>query len=302
MYNMAKRSFPLQPNESIQPSKKNRGLRLLTGLCLSSGISYLAYKKRSLSRSGVAGAIPTGTATVGFGGLPWALTLVFFFISSSFLSHFRTHDKARLAADKFSKGSQRDLGQVFANGGVATLLSISYGLARTPQRRALLEAGYVGALATANADTWATETGVLSTQTPYLITTGKRVEPGISGGITLLGTLASAMGALSTGMVFKLLRRSATPLMPLLAVCGGLLGSLCDSLLGATLQAMYYCPTCQKETERHIHSCGTTTQPLRGWRWMDNDVVNTLATLCGSVISMLLYALFVPKEKKQDVQ
>lgn len=276
--------------------------RLLTGLFVSSGIGYLAYKKRTLSRSGVAGAIATGTATFGFGGMPWAMTLVFFFISSSFLSHFRAHDKAQLADDKFSKGSQRDLGQVFANGGVATIFSVCHGLARTPHLRAMLETGFIGALATANADTWATETGTLSTQTPHLITTGKRVEPGVSGGITLLGTTASAIGALTTGVVFQLLRRSTTPLMPLIACFGGLMGSLCDSLLGATLQAMYYCPTCQKETERHTHSCGTTTQPLRGWHWMDNDVVNALATLCGSAISMLLYVLLVPKEKKQDVQ
>ena len=36
----------------------------------------------------------------------------------------------------------------------------------------------------------------------------------------------------------------------------GLLGALFDSLLGATVQAIYYCPACEKETERHlIHLC-----------------------------------------------
>lgn len=273
--------------------------RLLTGLLISSGIGVLAYKKHSLSRSGVVGAIPTGTATYGFGGMPWAFTLIYFFVSSSFLSHFRSHDKTRAAADKFSKGSQRDLGQVVANGGIATAMAVGYGLLQTPAMRTALEAGYVGALATANADTWATETGVLSTQAPRLITNGQPVEPGTSGGITLLGTIASAGGALTTGIVFKLLKRSASPLMPLIALTAGLAGSLCDSLFGATIQAMYYCPTCYKETERHIHNCGTPTQPLRGWSWMDNDVVNTLATLSGSLVAILLHILTA---KNTDIQ
>jgi len=273
----------------IERQKAHTKRRLLLGLLFSSSIGGLAYSRRSLSRSGVAGAIPTGTATFGFGGTSWGLSLIFFFVSSSFLSHFRANDKARTAFDKFSKGSQRDLGQVIANGGVATALACGYGLARSPLLRTTLTAGYVGALATATADTWATETGTLSPTPPRLITSGRRVEAGTSGGITLLGTSSSAAGALTLGGFFKLLQRGASPWLPLIALLSGLAGSLFDSLLGATIQAMYYCPTCQKETERSIHSCGTPTQHLRGLRWLDNDVVNTLATVMGSVVAMLLH-------------
>jgi len=54
-----------------------------------------------------------------------------------------------------------------------------------------------------------------------------------------------------------------------------LLGALFDSLLGATVQAIYYCPACQKETERNpVHSCGTETTQIRGWTWLGNDWVN----------------------------
>nr|MBA2679663.1 DUF92 domain-containing protein [Ktedonobacteraceae bacterium] len=157
--------------------------RLLLGLLFSSAIGFLAYRRRSLSRSGVPGAIVTGTLTFGLGGLSWGLALIFFFVSSSLLSHFRESEKASTAADKFSKGSQRDLAQVIANGGVATAMALGYGLSRQPATRRVFEAGYSGALATANADTWATELGVLSTQAPHLITTGKIVAAGTSGGI-----------------------------------------------------------------------------------------------------------------------
>lgn len=264
------------------------GSRLLLGLLFSSGIGLIAYRRRSLSRSGVPGAIATGTLTFGLGGLSWGLALIFFFVSSSLLSHFREREKASTAADKFSKGSERDLAQVFANGGVATAMALGYGLSRQPATRRIIEAGYIGALATANADTWATELGVLSTQPPRLITTGKIVAAGTSGGISPLGTAATAGGALAQGLVFKLLQPAASAFTPLIALVSGLAGSLFDSLLGATVQAIYYCPVCQKETEQRIHNCGTRTEPLRGLSWMNNDVVNFLATLCGSLMAILL--------------
>ena len=262
--------------------------RLLLGLLFSTGVGLFAYRRRSLSRSGVAGAMATGSVTVGMGGWAWGLSLIYFFVSSSLLSHFRSHDKERTAADKFSKGSQRDILQVMANGGVATALSLAHGLTGSQAAQALLQAGYTGALATANGDTWATELGVLNMHQPRLITTGKPVSPGTSGGITLLGTCASAAGGLSLGLVFWLLEGFRKPhaTFPFIGLLSGLAGSLADSLMGATIQAMYYCPTCEKETERRVHSCGTPTLPLRGIPWFDNDVVNFNATLFGALVGI----------------
>ena len=273
--------------------------RLLLGLLFSAGISLLAYRRRSLSRSGIAGAIITGTTTFGLGGWSWGLSLIFFFISSSIFSHFRAPDKAHTAADKFSKGGQRDIGQVAANGGIATLLSLGYGLLSPASSQKLLQAGYTGALATATADTWATELGVLALQQPRLITTGEPVAPGTSGGITLLGSAAAASGALASGIVFWLLQRCQKSLLslPLIALVSGLGGSMVDSILGATVQAMYYCPVCEKETERRIHNCGTRTRPLRGVAWLNNDVVNFIATLFGALLAMAIHARFTGRDK-----
>jgi len=68
-----------------------------------------------------------------------------------------------------------------------------------------------------------------------------------------------------------------------------LLGALFDSLLGATVQAIYYCPACQKETERNpMHSCGTQTTQIRGWKWLDNDLVNFA---CGAFGVMVLIVM-----------
>ncbi|GHO88982.1 DUF92 domain-containing protein [Dictyobacter formicarum] len=273
--------------------------RLTFGLLLSSNIGWLAYRRRSLSRSGVAGAVVTGSTIFGLGGFAWGLSLIFFFVSSSLFSHFRAADKARTAADKFSKGSQRDLAQVGANGGVATVMAMGYGLSQQPALRASFEAGFIGALATANADTWATELGVLSQRPPRLITTGQTTAPGTSGGISTLGASAAAGGALSEGLIYQLLQRRSSPLLPIIALISGFAGSLFDSLLGATVQAIYYCPQCQKETERRIHNCGTPTRHVRGLSWLDNDLVNLLATLCGSLLAILLRLPFCSRQVRQ---
>lgn len=274
--------------KDLQTSKGSLVWRLLQGVLFSAVISLLAYRRRSLSRSGIIGAMLTGTTTFGLGGWSWGLSLIFFFASSSFFSHFRARDKARVAADKFSKGGRRDIHQVIANGGVATLFALGYGYAPSPAMREMCQAGYAGALATATADTWATELGVLSSQSPRLVTTGKRVAPGTSGGVTLFGTAAAGLGALALGSTFWLLERSQKSLawLPFIALLGGWGGSFVDSLLGATVQAMYFCPTCGKETEKLVHNCGTKTLPLRGVPWLNNDAVNFLSTLSGALLAL----------------
>jgi len=72
----------------------------------------------------------------------------------------------------------------------------------------------------------------------------------------------------------------------------GLIGSLFDSLLGATVQQVYYCDACQKDTERKVHKCGQATRPLRGWSWLNNDLVNLMASVVGGVTAVFLSTLF----------
>ncbi len=64
-----------------------------------------------------------------------------------------------------------------------------------------------------------------------------------------------------------------------------------DSILGATMQAMYYCPACEKETEQRIHNCGVWTRPMRGVTWLNNDVVNFIATLFGGLLAMAIHVI-----------
>jgi uncharacterized membrane protein len=65
--------------------------------------------------------------------------------------------------------------------------------------------------------------------------------------------------------------------------------NLHDSLMGATIQAQYFCAECGKETERVRHCNGAETLLSRGWPWVDNDLVNGLCALGGAL--MVLAAL-----------
>jgi len=265
----------------------------VVGFLLSLAISAVAYRSRSLSRSGVLGAIMVGTITFGLGGWRWGLLLIAFFVSSSLLSHYRSSQKEALA-EKFAKGHRRDLGQVMANGGLGALLAILYFFWPND----LLFFAFLGSMAAVSADTWATELGVLSLHLPRLITTRRVVPVGTSGGVTLWGIMASIAGALTMGGVAGLLRglESAATLVfiLLLAFSSGLFGSLFDSLLGATLQAIYLCPQCRVETERAFHRCGYQTTHIRGWSWFNNDLVNFAGSLLGAIVASLLYLAFAP--------
>ena len=258
--------------------------QLGVGFLLAALVSFLAWKAQALSFSGAVAAGVLGTIIFGLGGLAWAILLLTFFISSSLLSKAFPSRKANIA-EKFSKGARRDAGQVLANGGVAGVIVLLHAIFPGAY---WIWAAFAASLAAVNADTWGTELGVLSPTTPRLITTLKPVVRGTSGGISLVGTIASLGGAMFIALPAALMWGGEFDISPDtdrvlhfgLVALSGFLGSLIDSVLGATVQCIYHCAVCDKETERHPeHICGSRTTRLRGWRWLNNDWVNTFCAL-----------------------
>ncbi len=276
--------------------------RLAVGFVLSTAIGLAAYWRGALSLSGIAGAILTGTLIFGFGGWTMGLLLIAFFVSSSWLSHVKKTDpRKQRAAEMFEKGGRRDLGQALANGGAAAGFStLGWVLgAHDPALAAICYACAVGALCTVNADTWATELGVLSPSPPRLITRLSQVVPtGTSGGVTVAGTGAALGGAAFIaacsvafqGIFGDLLPSQQWASLAAAAIVGGVGGSLFDSALGATVQAIYYSERRQKETARAHERDGTRNRHVRGWRWLNNDWVNFLSSLFGAFCTAALFS------------
>ncbi len=261
-------------------------IQILVGFLLAALISWAAYRSHSLSRSGAWGALLEGTVIFGLGGWRWAILLMAFFISSSALTRLFGKKKASLN-EKFDKGGTRDIGQVLANGAVASVfagLHLFFPQALWPW------VVFAASLAAVNADTWATELGVLNPSLPRLITSWVSVERGSSGAISIYGTLSAACGSAFIAILGAVLGPAGHGLANLgIIFIAGLIGSLFDSFLGATVQAIYHCPHCDKETEKHpLHTCGTETVQIRGWSWLNNDMVNLGCSLMGAMIGIIL--------------
>ena len=155
-----------------------------------------------------------------------------------------------------------------------------------PRTRCVGAALAAGALAASASDTWATEIGILAGGTPRSILGFQAVQPGMSGGVTIAGTVAAFAGAGFIALVVWLLGWPAR--ISVGAFVGGLAGSTLDSLLGATVQSRRWCPTCDRATERTVHDCGTPTQLGRGLAWFDNDVVNVLCGVAGGLLALVM--------------
>jgi len=280
----------------------------LIGLAGSMLIAGLAYWRKALTLSGSFAAVFIGTLLYGFGSLAWFGTLIVFFVSSSLLSVIK-EDRKSEAETAYEKSGTRDAGQVLANGGLAALLCLGNAFWPHP----LWWAAFVGVMAAVTADTWATEIGGLSRKNPRTILGGEEVTPGTSGGVTLLGFLASMLGGLFIGMTAWVLtgwgkepftvpqtageftfaagfHSKQIYTLLLIGLWGGLMGSVVDSVIGAKWQMMYKCQVCLRLVERREH-CNLPTKPVRKWVWLNNDAVNIISSVAAGGTAILILCL-----------
>ena len=259
--------------------------RATIGLAGAATIALAARRAGALSTGGTLAATAVGGATVAGSGIRGGTMLVAFFVSSTLLGRLPaiTHLEQQ-------RGRERDAVQVMANGGVAAGLALASSLTQG-WTCSLLTTGFGGAVATATADTWATEIGSRSRTRPRSIVTMRPIAAGASGGVTVAGLAASAAGAaLIAGMAsppFACTSRHP-PSRAVPIALGGFSGALVDSVLGATVQEVRYCDACAVETEQRLHRCGALTRPTRGAPWCDNDTVNGLATAAGAATAILV--------------
>lgn len=193
--------------------------------------------------------------------------------------------KRRKACDTITKkGDCRDAVQVIANGLIPMAMAVLYSGTMNPA----FIIGYVAALAEAFADTAASGMGVYANSV-YDIFRMKKTIPGLSGGMSVVGTLASLFGAfLISGIAWAF---GALNVWLFLIVSGcAFLGAIFDSFLGSLLQVKYKCKVCAEITEREVH-CRKRTEKISGFYFFDNDVVNLLGGAFSAVLAATVFAL-----------
>jgi uncharacterized protein (TIGR00297 family) len=261
-------------------------VRALIGLVVATAIVLVARRAGSLSTSGALAAACMGTVCAALGAA-WGVLLVAYFVAASLLTHYGRTEKERLTDGVIAKTGARDATQVIANGGIfaACLVLAAFSSERVANH---LHFEALGALAASSADTWATEIGTLYGGSPRSLFTFKRVAPGTSGGISLVGSIAMVAGAAFVAIVARLL---GIPALWWAVIAGGAFGAVTDSVLGATLQERRWCPACSTASEQLVHTCGTTTTLAGGVAWMTNDTVNLLSTVVGGAVAALLASI-----------
>jgi uncharacterized protein (TIGR00297 family) len=252
----------------------------------------LASRKLGIMDSkGVIAAETVGLSIIVVGGWEFLTILLSFLFIAGILTKYKYEEKRKLGVAE-EKNGVRGWQNVLANSAAASFFAVAHGL--VPSFKPF-SAGFLGAVSTSMADTLATELGLLSHYEPRLITDLKRrVRAGTSGGVTLLGEVASLFGvsiiafvAWAVGFI------NPSGVSVVISLLAGFLGCTFDSLLGATVQAKYKCPVCGRETENKIH-CGQPSLNVRGNKTVDNNVVNFISTVFGASVAFLAHLLVSP--------
>lgn len=273
-------------------------IRLAWAMGLNVLVAVVAYLRHSVTATGaVMGAGVGMVIYLSGGGFYWSI-LMAFFASSSVIGRMTGRrgtraERRRQAESIHAKGGRRDGVQVLANGGLAAIMAAAHAVSGRP----IFMLGYAITMAAATADTWASEIGVLSSGDPVSILTLKPIPRGTSGGISPLGLAASTGGALFIGSWFAVgyvvvHGWNGMELLSMVAAItgGGFLGSLLDSVLGATVQAQYWDETRSAHTERRHTAAGLPNRLVKGVHYLTNDAVNALS---GALATATLFLIVV---------
>ena len=246
-------------------------------------VVIFALSKRALTGWGVFAAICVDLAiSITLGNYGFVLLMTFFTVSV-LIDKIKKHAK-HAGRDEELKGDCRDHMQVLVNGLIPALCAVLYFFSRNPA----FGVAFVASLAEALADTAASGVGAFSKSTFDLFRM-KPCKKGMSGGMSVIGTLTSLGGAALVSAV-ALAFGAVDFRLALVAFGAAFAGALFDSFLGSVFQVKLKCTVCSELTEKHEH-CGAKTAHAGGLTLIDNDVVNLLSALFAAGFAITLYSI-----------
>lgn len=251
---------------------------------------YLIYRLKFLTMGGSVAAYLMAVILLGMGGWDWMFPVLIFFIFSSLIT-WVSHHFRRSSGEVVEKSGARDPVQVFANGGPA-LIILLFAMNNLWPWAYLI---FLVSVAAATADTWSTEIGQLfSKGKPFDPFKFKKVEKGLSGGMSVWGTVGGLLGSavIASILFFQNEIYVERPQeMWMLIFASGFSGMIIDSFLGSFFQAKYKCTICSAETEKEKH-CNYESRLQSGYVFVTNDTVNFLAISLSVFVGILSYNLF----------
>ncbi|PYQ25965.1 MAG: hypothetical protein DMF56_25960 [Acidobacteria bacterium] len=210
-------------------------------LIVNTVLALIGYAAKSVNFSGALGGWVLGTILIFGAGWPMYVALLAFFIIGSATTKLGYKRKADQGLAQ-EGGGRRGFSHAFSNVGVAAICSIAVSRLFRADAVELAIIAYlmgIASLATAAADTTASEVGQLIGRRAFLPLTLKRVPVGTEGAISIEGTVAGAIGgalvaifsiaALNT--MFPDFRMGIETIAPI--ALAAFLGSYIESLAGS---------------------------------------------------------------------
>ena len=252
-------------------------------IILTPFVIALVLSAKLLTVRGVLMAIALDViVSVSLGNVGFVLLLSFLLLS---VLIDKIKKKLRGGSDDITKKTgARDSVQVVANGIVPVIFALLYLITGS----CIFLIAYITALSECFADTAASGFGMLS-KSAFDVFKMKKVNVGMSGGMSLIGTASSLSAAFilsSIALPFGVIDLNTWCLCALCAF----LGAIVDSALGSLVQAKYRCRVCFKITEKEQH-CERYTERIAGIGFINNDAVNFISTLVASVVSMIVFCV-----------
>ncbi len=205
--------------------------RATAGAAVNLALAVAGVAARALSPGGAAAGVLLGTVVWAGLGAPGYVLLVVFFVLASAATRLG-YARKRVAGLAQEAGGRRGARHAVANAGVAAACAAFAAASPAP---AVWILACAGALATAAADTVASEIGQLWGRRTVLPTTLARVPPGTPGAVSVEGTaagLAAALAVAAAGAATGLFGWTALPVL----VAAAFVGTAVESVLGATVE------------------------------------------------------------------
>lgn len=257
------------------------GFTVHLGLSIGIGIiiSYLCWKLDAFTLNGSLLLFVLVIYVYYFGGSPAFGTLICLFSVIVVVDKALGSKTEHIVASINKEHGKRNAIQLAVNAIPAIIALMLYNV--TDQIPFII--AYIAAVGETIGDSIASDVGVLSKSDPVDICTFKQIQRGLSGGISLLGTLTSILACIFASVLYLLFYNGEIGCAVIIAVAS-FTGVLLDSVLGSTVQAKYKCVSCSKYTEKRIH-CQVETKLVHGCSKIDNVCVNSICNAFSCIVA-----------------